>query len=200
MKKIVIASNNKGKIAEFKQLFEPNHIKVLSLADLPVDVGDIEETGDTFHKNAQIKAEAVARIIDVPVIADDSGLVVDELGGRPGVYSARYAGEPTDDVKNYEKLLTEMANVAAENRSARFVAVLALARPGGQTVFFEGHCEGSIAFEARGEFGFGYDPVFIPDGFDKTMAQLDQTTKNKISHRFHALEKLNLWLHSNKLE
>ena len=200
MSELIIATKNKGKMKDFNGLFKPLGINISSLLDLSKPIDDIEETGTTFEENAQIKAEAVARIIDVPVIADDSGLVVDELGGRPGVYSARYAGEPTDDVKNYEKLLTEMANVAAENRSARFVAVLALARPGGQTVFFEGHCEGSIAFEARGEFGFGYDPVFIPDGFDKTMAQLDQTTKNKISHRFHALEKLNLWLHSNKLE
>lgn len=200
MKKIVIASNNKGKIAEFKQLFERDNIEILSLADLTVEIGDIEETGDTFQENAQLKAETVSQIIDAPVIADDSGLVVDALDGEPGVYSARYAGEPTDDIKNYEKLLNEMKDVTTANRTARFVAVLALAKPGAETVYFEGYCEGKIACKAQGEFGFGYDPVFIPNGYELTMAQLDQVAKNKISHRFHALKKLNEWLQSNKLQ
>lgn len=199
MKNIVIASNNKGKIAEFKQLFRRDHIEVLSLDDLTTKIGDIEETGDTFKENAQIKAETVSQIIDAPVIADDSGLVVDALNGAPGVYSARYAGEPTNDVKNYEKLLNELKNVFTANRTARFIAVLALARPGAETIFFEGYCEGTISFEARGEFGFGYDPIFIPNGYELTMAQLDQAEKNKISHRFHALKKLNEWLQSNNL-
>lgn len=200
MKKIIIASNNKGKITEFKQLFGRKNIEVLSLADLTLEIEDIEETGETFHENAQLKAETVARMINAPVIADDSGLVVDALDGRPGVYSARYAGEPTDDVKNYEKLLTEMNSINTGERTARFVAVLALARPGAETVFFEGSCEGIIAVEPKGKFGFGYDPVFIPNGYEVTMAQLDQAEKNKISHRFHALKKLNNWLQFNKLQ
>lgn len=200
MKKIIIASNNKGKITEFKQLFGQKNIEVLSLADLTLEIEDIEETGETFHENAQLKAETVARMINAPVIADDSGLVVDALDGRPGVYSARYAGEPTDDVKNYEKLLTEMNSINTGERTARFVAVLALARPGAETVFFEGSCEGIIAVEPKGKFGFGYDPVFIPNGYEVTMAQLDQAEKNKISHRFHALKKLNNWLQFNKLQ
>lgn len=200
MKEIIIASGNKGKIAEFRTLFKQKDIKVRSLADLTVDIPEIEETGDTFTENAQIKAETVSRIINAPVIADDSGLVVDALDGRPGVYSARYAGEETNDVKNYEKILQEMQFIDNIKRTARFVAVLALARPGESTVYFEGHCEGIIAQEASGEFGFGYDPIFIPDGFNKTMAQLSEEEKNKISHRYHALQKLTDWLSKHQID
>lgn len=199
MKEIVIASGNKGKIAEFKTLFKQKNIKVLSLADLTVDIPEIEETGDSFSENAQIKAETVANLIKAPVIADDSGLVIDALDGRPGVYSARYAGEPTDDIKNYERILQEMKFVDNIERTARFVAVLAFARPNKSTVYFEGHCEGKITSEPVGEFGFGYDPIFIPEGYKQTMAQLTEDEKNKISHRYHALQKLSEWFASNKL-
>src|SRR5690606_14159086 len=190
-------SRNKGKINEFKKLFEKEGVTVLSLDDLDMTIPEIEETGATFHENAKIKAETVASIVNEPVIADDSGLVVDALNGRPGVYSARYAGEPTDDVKNYEKVLDELEAVEEKNRTARFVAVLALSRPGEETLFFEGKCEGKIAYEPKGEHGFGYDPIFIPDGYDVTMAQLTGDEKNKISHRFHALERLKKWLTNN---
>ncbi|HZW67811.1 MAG TPA: XTP/dITP diphosphatase [Pseudogracilibacillus sp.] len=199
MKKIIIASGNKGKIAEFKALFEKENIKILSLADLPVEIPEIEETGVTFHENAQIKAETVAKTLNLPVIADDSGLVVDALDGEPGVYSARYAGEPVNDHNNNEKLLNAMNHLKESERSARFVAVLALARPGEKTIYFEGHCEGKIALQAAGEFGFGYDPIFIPKGYSKTMAQLPQEEKNSISHRYHALQEVNKWLQSNEV-
>ncbi len=197
VERIIIASRNKGKINEFKKLFEKEGVTVLSLDDLDMTIPEIEETGATFHENAKIKAETVASIVNEPVIADDSGLVVDALNGRPGVYSARYAGEPTDDVKNYEKVLDELEAVEEKNRTARFVAVLALSRPGEETLFFEGKCEGKIAYEPKGEHGFGYDPIFIPDGYDVTMAQLTGDEKNKISHRFHALERLKKWLTKN---
>jgi len=197
VERIIIASRNKGKINEFKKLFEKEGVTVLSLDDLDMTIPEIEETGATFHENAKIKAETVASIVNEPVIADDSGLVVDALNGRPGVYSARYAGEPTDDVKNYEKVLDELEAVEEKNRTARFVAVLALSRPGEETLFFEGKCEGKIAYEPKGEHGFGYDPIFIPDGYDVTMAQLTEDEKNKISHRFHALERLKKWLTNN---
>lgn len=197
VERIIIASRNKGKINEFKKLFEKEGVTVLSLDELDMTIPEIEETGATFHENAKIKAETVASIVNEPVIADDSGLVVDALNGRPGVYSARYAGEPTDDVKNYEKVLDELEAVEEKNRTARFVAVLALSRPGEETLFFEGKCEGKIAYEPKGEHGFGYDPIFIPDGYDVTMAQLTGDEKNKISHRFHALERLKKWLTKN---
>lgn len=199
MDRIIIASRNKGKLKEFKQLFQQEGISVLSLDDLDESIPEIEETGETFHENAKLKAEAVAAIVNEPVIADDSGLVVDALNGRPGVYSARYAGEPKDDVKNIEKVLNELKGVIDSERTARFIAVLALARPGKETIFFEGICEGTIAQEARGKNGFGYDPVFIPNQYNVTMAQLTEDEKNKISHRFHALQKLKNWLNSNHM-
>jgi len=199
MKEIVIASGNKGKIAEFNELFKSANIEVLSLADLTIDLPTIEETGDTFHENAQIKAETIANLIKAPVIADDSGLIVDALDGRPGVYSARYAGEPTDDVKNYQKVLQELDSLDNIERTARFVAVLALARPDKKTAYFEGECEGKITDNPEGNFGFGYDPIFIPEGYNVTMAQLNQNEKNSISHRYHALSKLKKWLLHNTL-
>lgn len=198
MNKIIIATRNKGKVKEFKAMLEAEGFSVLSLDDLEKEVPEIKETGSTFQANAQIKAETVASLCQAPVIADDSGLIVDALEGRPGVYSARYAGEYADDKQNYEKVLSELKSYDGKTRSARFVAVLALAIPEKKTIFFEGHCEGEIAEEAKGEFGFGYDPIFIPKGYDVTMAELSEETKNKISHRFHALVQLKRWLAGNK--
>lgn len=194
MKEIVIATKNKGKVEEFKALFERHGIKIISLLDLDEPIPDIEETGTTFKENARLKAEGIAKALNVPVVADDSGLAVDALEGRPGVYSARYAGEPTDDVKNYEKLLNELRDVPDEKRTARFICVLALAIPGEETIFTEGTCEGQIAHEPQGTHGFGYDPVFIPEGYERTMAQLEPSEKNRISHRYKALLELEKWL------
>ena len=194
MKEMVIATKNKGKVKEFEALFERYGIKITSLLDINEPIPDIEETGTTFKENARLKAEGIAKVLNVPVVADDSGLAVDALEGRPGVYSARYAGEPTDDVKNYEKLLYEMKDVPDTERTARFICVLALAIPGKETIFTEGTCEGTIAHEPKGTNGFGYDPVFIPEGYDCTMAQLEQSEKNRISHRYHALLQLEEWL------
>lgn len=194
MKEMVIATKNKGKVKEFEALFERYGIKITSLLDINEPIPDIEETGTTFKENARLKAEGIAKVLNVPVVADDSGLAVDALEGRPGVYSARYAGEPTDDVKNYEKLLDELRDVPNEKRTARFICVLALAIPGKETIFTEGTCEGTIAHEPKGTNGFGYDPVFIPERYDCTMAQLEQSEKNRISHRYHALLQLEEWL------
>lgn len=194
MKEIVLATKNRGKVKEFAALFQRYGMKTISLLDIEKSVPDIAETGTTFHENARLKAEGIADVLNKPVIADDSGLVVDALDGKPGVYSARYAGEPSDDVKNYEKLLQEMKDVPESKRTARFVCVLAVAMPERETIFTEGICEGTIAYEPKGTNGFGYDPVFIPKGYDCTMAQLEPSVKNRISHRYNALIKLEKWL------
>ncbi|MFD2133787.1 XTP/dITP diphosphatase [Pseudogracilibacillus auburnensis] len=194
MNEIIIATKNRGKAKEYNQLFNEYGITVKSLLDLSEEIPDVEETGDTFKENARLKAEQISRLLEIPVLADDSGLVIDALDGRPGVYSARYAGEPTDDKKNYEKVLNELTEVPSQSRTARFVCVLALAIPQGETVFKEGFCEGIIAESPVGGNGFGYDPIFIPEGFEKTMAQLEDEEKNKISHRYHALMKMKTWL------
>lgn len=188
--RILIATKNRGKVAEFKQLFDKFNITVESLYDLSNDIPDVEETGTTFKQNAQLKAEQIAELLNRPVIADDSGLVIDALDGAPGVYSARFAGENATDEQNNEKVLQQLIDVPEERRTARFVSVLALAIPGEATIFTEGTCEGMIGFKPLGENGFGYDPLFIPKGYTKTLAQLSSEEKNKISHRFHALTRL----------
>ena len=193
MKKIIIATRNKGKIREFRDFFQTFHIEVRSLLDFNDELPEIEETGDTFEQNAAIKAERIAEYLKQPVLADDSGLVVDALHGEPGIYSARYAGEGSTDEENYQKLLKKMQHVPKDERTARFVCVLAIHIPEEETVFYEGYCEGEIAFAPSGENGFGYDPVFIPKGFDCTMAELSPEEKNKISHRKHAFDQLTNW-------
>lgn len=194
MQEIIIATRNKGKAAEFKQMLQPYGINVLTLLDIAEDLPDVEETGTTFTENARLKAETIANLIQKPVLADDSGLAIDYLDGRPGVYSARYAGEPTDDLQNVEKVLVEMEEAAADERTASFICVLAFAVPGKETVFTEGACQGVISFKPVGTNGFGYDPIFIPDGFNETMAQLNDVHKNEISHRYHALVAFQAWL------
>lgn|SRR5690625_992853 len=192
MEKIMIASRNKGKIKEFTEFFRPYGIEVTSLVDFET-IPDIEETGESFEENAKIKAEQVADIVRMPVLADDSGLTVDALDGAPGIYSARYAGEGSSDDENNEKLLEALRDVPKEKRTARFVCVLAISTPGEETVYYKGYCEGEIAFEAKGENGFGYDPVFIAKGYDRTMAELSSEEKNAISHRRQAFKQLERW-------
>ncbi|WP_058307204.1 XTP/dITP diphosphatase [Gracilibacillus massiliensis] len=194
MKELIIATKNKGKMQDFIGLFEPFGIKVYSLLDLDEPVKDIEETGNTFEENAAIKAEAVCRMFNIPVIADDSGIEIDALNGAPGVYSARYAGEEKDDLANLEKVLSELKDVPHEQRTGRFVCVLAIAQPGQQTIFKRGECEGTIGDQAIGEHGFGYDPIFYPVGSSRTMAELTPEEKNQISHRKVALDKIENWV------
>lgn len=190
MREIIIATKNQGKVKEFESLLKPMGFRVQSLLDYPLSI-DVEETGTTFEENAILKAEAIAKAYNRATIADDSGLMIDHLGGKPGIYSARYAGLDKNDEANIEKVLEELAAVEAlEDRSARFACALAYSRPGQMTKTVVGTCEGFIAHEPIGENGFGYDPIFIVRDLHKTMAQLSKEEKNKISHRANALKKL----------
>jgi len=201
---IVIATRNQGKVKEFAALFGAKGLRVLSLADYP-ELPEIVEDGATFADNALIKAKEVALRLGVPVIADDSGLTVDALGGEPGVYSARYAGEHATDGDNNAKLQRELSQAAQaapllgpEHPSlygpAAFVCAMALYDPtagdNGRAVTAEGRCEGYIAAEPRGAGGFGYDPYFYLPAFGRTMAELTMEEKNRISHRGEAMRKL----------
>lgn len=183
---IVFASHNKGKISEISQLLAPFGISVKSSLDM--DLPDVPETGTTFEENAALKAIEVAKQTGIPCLADDSGLCVKALKGRPGVYSARYAPNRDFD-KGIEKLLNEMTEAKTDDRSAYFACVLALGFPDGSYQSFEGRVNGTIALAKSGSGGFGYDPIFIPDGWDKTFAEMDPEQKNKISHRGKALQK-----------
>ena len=195
MKEIFIATRNKGKVEEIKSFLRDLQIEFLSLLDRP-EIPDIEETGKTFEENALIKAKSIYDIVNIPVLADDSGLEVDYLNGEPGVYSARYAGEKATDTENCKKLLVKLENVNTENRKARFRCVLVLYN-GNDIEYFNGECEGRITEKMRGSSGFGYDPLFLPAGYTKTFAELDLETKNRISHRGKALQNLRDYLQSN---
>lgn len=184
---LVLATGNEGKVREFSGLLKGVFERVVSLRNLD-SPPEVIEDGETFRDNALKKARAIAEYSGKPVLADDSGLEVDALGGRPGVYSARYAGENATDKDNVKKLLTEMEG--KENREARFVCCLALVYPDGREIVVRGTCEGVISREPRGEGGFGYDPVFYLPEFEKTMAEIDPALKNRISHRARAAEKL----------
>ncbi len=186
---VIIATQNEGKVNEFKQLFAEAGWTVRSLLDYP-HMPDIVEDGNTFAENAAKKAETIAKAFKQMVIADDSGLVVDALDGRPGIYSARYAGEKKNDLANMEKVLKELKDIPAEDRTARFVCTIAVARPNMPTLYYEGVCEGVISREAIGCYGFGYDPIFFVPELGKTMAELSPQEKNRISHRSKALKQL----------
>lgn len=189
MKQIVLATNNNHKLSEFRQMCEPLGITILSLADLQLDV-DVEETGSTFAENAAIKAEAIMQLTNLPVFADDSELEVAALNGAPGVYSARYAGVHGDDTANNEKLLVALATVPPAQRQARFVCAIAYAKPHEATQIVEGTCDGVIALSLDGKTGFGYDPLFIPEGYNESFADLGSEIKNQVSHRAKALQKV----------
>ena len=188
MNRIVLATKNKGKIKEMRQLLAPMHIEVLSLADFaPVD--DAEENGATFAENAMIKARYYFAHTGIPCLADDSGLEVDALGGRPGVYSARYSGEDATDQTNNAKVLQEMEGVEAEKRTARFRCSMALVGDGTELTT-DGTCEGILLAEERGSGGFGYDPLFYVPKFERTLAEMSSDEKNGISHRGAAVRKM----------
>ncbi|WP_347549384.1 XTP/dITP diphosphatase [Pseudalkalibacillus hwajinpoensis] len=189
MRNLLIATKNEGKVKEFKRRFESAGLEVKSLLDLD-EAPDVAETGSTFAENAVLKAEAIMRLTNQIVIADDSGLVVDALDGDPGVYSARYAGPEKDDQANIDKVLTELKDIPKERRTASFQCLLAVAIPGKGTEVFSGTCMGSIAFERSGDFGFGYDPIFYLPTHGKTMAELSPEEKDAISHRGQALDRL----------
>lgn len=184
--KIVLATNNSGKVKEINELLEPHGIKAVSMAEFP-GLGEIEEDGSTFRENAIIKASAVCEHTGLMALADDSGLEVDYLDGAPGIRSARFAGEEKNDEANNKKLLNLLAGVPSEKRTARFRCVIAIAVPGGWVYTADGACEGVISNEPRGAGGFGYDPLFYLPEYGRTFAELDLETKNKISHRGRAL-------------
>ena len=191
-----MATRNPHKARELQQILGSD-VAVRDLRSYP-EISEITETGTSFEENAKLKALAVSRKLPGLVIADDSGLEVDVLGGAPGIYSARYAGTNATNKERIDKLLEELARVdaAKEQRGARFRCVLALARNGEVLGIFEGIVEGQIADRQRGSHGFGYDPIFVPNGFQQTFGQLGSTEKNQLSHRARALEKLRAFLNS----
>ena len=183
--RMLIASGNKGKVRELKAMLEPFGVEAVSphaIGGLP----EVEEDGDTFEANAAKKAVEAAMAIGIPVFADDSGLEVRALGGAPGVLSARYAGLGASDADLVNKLLRALAGVP--DRAARFVCVIAVATPDGDCKTFRGEIKGQILDTPKGESGFGYDPIFVPDGYSLTFAELTPDIKNKISHRAQALK------------
>jgi XTP/dITP diphosphohydrolase len=185
MKKLVFATNNKHKLSEVRAILG-NQFEILSLADINC-FDEIPETADTLQGNAEQKANWVLEKYGYDCFADDTGLEIDALDGRPGVYSARYAGEGCSFEDNTRKVLEELKGES--NRKAKFRTVICLKKDG-ETHFFEGEVKGEIIAEERGDKGFGYDPIFIPEGFDKTFAELGDDVKNSISHRYLATKKL----------
>ena len=182
--KVVLASHNQKKMVEMKAILSQMGVEVLSQAEVGVDL-EPEETGTTFEENARIKAQAVMQATGLPAIADDSGLMVDALGGDPGVYSARYGGPGLDDTGRWQLLLKNMAGES--NRACKFVSVICCAFPDGGEVMARGECPGILAQGPSGDGGFGYDPIFYLPPLGKTMAQLTPAEKNQISHRARAL-------------
>jgi XTP/dITP diphosphohydrolase len=193
---LLFATRNAHKTKEIQKILGPQ-FHVNDLAEHP-EIPHIEETRRTFEDNAILKAVAVSKHITGFVVADDSGLEVDALGGAPGIYSARYAGPAASDNEKIEKLLEELRRVGApkDTRNARFRCVLALAREGEVLGAFEGLVEGQIADQPRGSHGFGYDPIFVPKGFQRTFGELESAEKNQLSHRARALEKLRVFLNT----
>jgi XTP/dITP diphosphohydrolase len=193
MNELIVATRNAGKLEEIRQVLQGSIGTILSLADFP-GLPEIIEDGNTFKENALKKARTLASEVGKPVIADDSGLSVDSLDGRPGIYSARFAGEGASDEENNAKLLREMSGIPIENRVASFHCAIALCFPDGFFRTFEGKLEGIIIDKARGCHGFGYDPLFFIPEYGKTLAELTPEVKNLISHRARALEKLKGYL------
>lgn len=187
---VVLATENLGKIREFRELLKSlKNIQLFSLRDFPEYVAP-EETEDTFLGNAELKALSAAKTLNRWALADDSGLVVPALGGAPGVYSARYAGAGATDVENRKKLLDAMKYLHGDSRQAYFECCLVLASPNGIKKVTVGKCEGMLLTQEKGGQGFGYDPLFLKYDYDKTFAELPEATKNRISHRWRAFEKL----------
>lgn len=186
MKRLILASNNRKKLLELQAILEDTGIEVLSQREAGCDF-EVDENGETFEENAYLKAIAVTQATGEAAIADDSGLCVDALDGEPGVYSARYTGnhEDTDEMRN-DYLLSKLENV--ENRSARFVSCICCTLPNGDVLRARGECEGEILRESRGSLGFGYDPIFLPEGFSLSMGEISPEVKNAISHRAKALD------------
>lgn len=188
--RVVLASSNSGKLRELASLLAPFGLDLIAQSSLGVETPP--ETGETFAANALLKARHAAAATNLPALADDSGIEVDALGGRPGIYSARYAGEGASDQDNVRKMLGELRDVAAERRTARYQCVIAFVSTAAdpEPILASGTWEGTLIREPRGLGGFGYDPIFMPRGFDRTAAELDAAQKNSLSHRGQALATL----------
>ena len=198
--KIVAATGNKHKIEEIESITKKFGMNVITKAEAGVGDLEVEETGTTFEENSLIKAEAIMKVTGMPAIADDSGLEADALNGAPGVYSARFSGEGATDESNNAKLLKLMENIPDDERSARFVSVVTLCFPNGTVVAARGECPGTLRRSPRGDGGFGYDPLFVPVGYDKTYAEISAEEKNIISHRAKALGILRMKLKETGFE
>lgn len=197
LNKLLVATGNQGKLKEIREIL--SDIEVLGLSDVGIEC-DVEETGTTFAENAYIKAFEISKRTGLPVLADDSGLEVEALGGRPGVYSARFAGEHATDDENVNKLLAELKDVPKDKRGARFACAMCLIFPDGRKIeTFGTSCPGIIIDSKRGENGFGYDPVFFAPEYGKTFSEMTMEEKNKVSHRKAALAALSEKLKGERL-
>ncbi|NLY67523.1 MAG: XTP/dITP diphosphatase [Tissierellia bacterium] len=189
-RKLILSTGNKNKVEEIKDILKDLPIKVLSKDEVGINNLHVVEDGSTLEENAIKKAKALKDKVDGMVMADDTGLFVDYLNGEPGINSARYSGEEGNDEKNIEKLLGKLEGVPMEKRRATFKTVIALITEDNRTITVQGECKGYIGFEKKGQSGFGYDPLFIVEGYGRTFAELGEEIKNKISHRAKALENL----------
>jgi XTP/dITP diphosphohydrolase len=187
---IAIASRNEGKLREIAAICADWPVEWITIRDRPDGWPDVEETGSTYLENAMLKAKAVAAHTALPALADDSGIEVDALGGGPGPRSARYAGEDASEERNLSALISATKGVPSGGRTARYRCVAALAQPAGHEIWTEGICEGTLASKPRGAGGFGYDPIFVPAGWEVTMAELSSEEKDRISHRGRAFRAL----------
>ena len=193
MPKLLLATSNRGKVREYRELLRGVPFELVTPDELGISL-DVEEAGDTFEANAALKAMAAARLTGLLSLADDSGLEVDDLGGAPGPQSARYAGPHASDKDRIAFLLSRLKDIPARERSARFRCVIAIASPGGKVELFSGVCSGILADAPRGTQGFGYDPIFFIPELGKTMAELTLEEKNKVSHRARAAMKAREYL------
>lgn len=191
---LLVATNNAHKLQEIRQILSPHHITVYGMKDLNIDIGEVEENGETYFDNALIKAKALQKVTQMPVIADDSGLEIEALGWKPGLYSARYAESFGGHANAINHILEE---IDGKSRRARFVCDIVLVNVEDRPLIFEGLVEGTIAAEVDGEGGFGYDPIFIENSLNKTYAKMSQEEKNRVSHRGTALKKLLVYLKLN---
>ena len=192
---LLIATRNAGKIRELADLLSSAPVRLVGLRDLGID-SDVEETGSTFIENANLKAVAYAREAGMMTVADDSGLAIDALGGAPGVFSARYAGADADDAARIRKVLDELSGLPEQDRTARFICAMSVANASGDILFAaDGVCEGRIIKEPRGAGGFGYDPIFVPEGFHRSFGELPAEVKAEISHRAKATRLAVRYLH-----
>ncbi|HTW91593.1 MAG TPA: XTP/dITP diphosphatase [bacterium] len=187
--KLLLATRNRNKVVEMQRALEGTGWQVMLLSDVP-GAPEVEEDGATFEENALKKARSAARFANLWTLAEDSGLEIDALGGEPGVRSARYAGEGASDADRIRKVLAQLVSVRDEQRMARFRCVMCVVEPCGDERCFEGRCEGRIAHCSRGSSGFGYDPIFIPEGYEQTFAELGLSVKSTISHRARALQQV----------